>query len=295
MSRIHTGLLFTLVGLAGCDTAADLDAQHPEALPTPVAGQLPLPQTLGLGSSLGADEFVAGKWIDLRVTGASPGATVGLAVSNGTIAAGSCPAWIGDCLDITPGTSGYRFVVLGTADGAGALAFNGTLPRTLAADDYVFQALSPDPTTGVFAGSSPFAKTVLPFSANCPTGDDGFEPDDSPAASTAVAIGSSSTGRVLCTEDDIDWHSIDLLAGQTVNVDIFFTDTEGDLDLYLVDAPYPNNIDVLNANYAVRGYTASDDETITFVAPADGTYYIAVRMYSDDGTSPGNTYDMNVY
>ncbi|MCB9682136.1 MAG: PPC domain-containing protein [Alphaproteobacteria bacterium] len=295
MSRLPIGLLFTLVGLVGCDTAADLDAQHPEALPTPVAGQLPLPQTMTAFGSAGVNQYVAGKWIDLSVLGAAPGATVGIAVSNGASGPGDCPAWLGDCLDITPGTSGYRFAVLGTADSSGDLYFHANLPRSFAAGSYVFQALSPDPVTGVFTASTVFQKDVLAFSADCPNGDDANEPDDRPAFATPVSIGTSATGSIVCTEDDIDWYAIDLTAGQTLNVDIFFSNAEGDVDLYVMDAPYANNSDILNQNYEARSWTTSDDETITYVAPADGTYYIAVRLYRDAGALPGNTYDIDVF
>ncbi|MCB9682138.1 MAG: PPC domain-containing protein [Alphaproteobacteria bacterium] len=281
--------LFTVLALAGC--AGDLPTSPGDAVPRAMAGQLPLPQTMDL--SMGPSPLVAGRWIDVEVFDATPGATVGIAVSDGVPGAGSCPGWLGDCLDITSGTSGYQFIILGTADALGRVQTSTTLPRSQAPGAWSFQALSDSGPGGSFVASAPLALDVLPFRANCP-GDDAFENDDAAAAGTVIQVGHASTGRVLCRQDDIDWHRIALHAGDAVTFQADFTHAEGDIDLYVMGAPSPNNLATLNTTYLERGYGSSDQELVPFVAPADGVYYVGVRLYADRGTTPGNTYDFQV-
>lgn len=279
-------MVFALVGCAG-----DLATSSADTLPAPVAGQLPLPQPMTL--FVNPAPVAAGRWIDLTVAGATPGATVGLAVSNGVSGAGACPGWIGDCLDITPGTSGYRFIVLGTADAFGNVVASTTLPRTLAGGTWAFQALSNGGAGGSFVGSAPLAVDILPFRPSCPN-DDLYENDDTSITGHMITVGHTSTGRVVCEQDDIDWHRIQLAAGESVVFQADFVHAEGDIDLYVMDAPSLNNLSYLNTNYLARGYSSSDQELVPFTAPADGTYYVGVRLYEEYGTSPGNTYSFRV-
>ncbi|MCB9682137.1 MAG: hypothetical protein H6733_11790 [Alphaproteobacteria bacterium] len=253
--------------------------------------QLPLPQ--GMSFFMDPSPLVAGRWIDLEVLGTAPGAVVGIAVSNGVAGTGSCPTWLGGCLDITPGTSGYRFIVLGTADALGRLEAHATLPRTLAAGPWSFQALSQIPVFGTFVASAPQTVDVLPFRANC-LGDDPYENDDAPSTATSILVGHTSTDRVLCDQDDIDWHAIDLRAAESITVHVDADPTEGDVVAYVLDTPTSNHASVLQSSFLAGGRRGLAHAAVPFTAPATGRYYVAVRLFDDAGTTPGNVYDLSV-
>ncbi len=391
--------------LVGCQVDA-VDSQV-QALP---ADQAALPQTATLTMT---DPLVPGGAIDIGLTGGVPGARYTLVRSNGAVGPGGCPPFLaGECVDITPGTSGYLPTIDITTDAAGNAAFSGILPTAVPVGiNLVFQAVHVATATG----SNPLARTTVV--GNCPA--DGFESDDDTANANAIANGLTTghvacaadddfytftavagqvlavdavfdvllgdvdielmddtgavlaasifsftspdpldfniaadgtyylrvfldptrtndplgiaydlnfdlvtpmpcvddvyfpnddaftnavpltpgtiTGLTLCAAADVDWYSIDLLAGDILDANIFFMDDEGDTDLYIFDAPQASDAATMDANFLARGYTASDNETVTWTAVADGTYYIGVRLYGDDGLGlVGNTYDMDL-
>lgn len=113
---------------------------------------------------------------------------------------------------------------------------------------------------------------------------DRFEPNNEPGVATAIEPG-EYTELDLCgpTPDDDDWYAIELLAGDQLNVDIFFTHANGDIELRLrgpgIDGP------------ALDSSTSStDNESVSALIAEDGTYFIQVEMFS----TANNTYSMVV-
>lgn len=128
---------------------------------------------------------------------------------------------------------------------------------------------------------------------------DVYEPNDDSTVAVPLTAG-SYTGLGACyyvggtPEDRVDWYAVDVTAGNTLTADIFFTDAEGDTDLYLFDFMQTNaDIDI---DFLARGYTTTDDEQVTTDVTVDGTYYIAVRLFSDAGAGvrDGNDYDLTI-
>jgi len=91
------------------------------------------------------------------------------------------------------------------------------------------------------------------------------------------------TNLVACA-DDADYYVVTVNDGEAITVDIFFDDGEGDIDLWLLDS---------SGGTIADSESVDDDESIGPEAvPAAGTYYVKVLLYADDGSSPGNTYDL---
>lgn len=115
--------------------------------------------------------------------------------------------------------------------------------------------------------------------------EDFFEPDDTIPTSSPTGPGQFS-GLTLCSTGDNDYFEIDLLSGQTLNVDVLFSHAEGDIDLYLRSvsgttlAPITSN---------------TDNESLTWIAGNNQTVYLRVTLFQDRGSSiVGNVYDMNI-
>ncbi len=108
--------------------------------------------------------------------------------------------------------------------------------------------------------------------------DDGLEDNDT--LETARPIGGSTAALRVCTGDD-DFYSFALGAGDTLTVLAEFTDTEGDIDVRVLNS----------AGAAVASaVTTTDDEILEYTAVEAGTYYVRVNLYLDTGSTDGNSY-----
>jgi len=91
----------------------------------------------------------------------------------------------------------------------------------------------------------------------------------------------SQYGR-LATQTDNDFYRIDIRSGHLdVDVDCWFTDGHGDIDLHLVDK---------FGTTVAMATTTTSNEHIDYVAPAPGNYYI--RVYTHGSMSGLQTYDL---
>jgi hypothetical protein len=97
----------------------------------------------------------------------------------------------------------------------------------------------------------------------------------------------------VCEGEPLDVFAVDLIAGALLEVEIDFLHDDGDIDLYLVDY-LPTTAADLAAHQLVRSATTEDRERLTFRAPADGRYFVVVRLAADgdDTTWAGARYDM---
>lgn len=94
----------------------------------------------------------------------------------------------------------------------------------------------------------------------------------------------------------IHWYEIYVPSGETnVTIDLLFSDSSADLDLYLDDDtdlgsdPYPTDPGV---NFLAESESGTDDESISYtVASGDTYYYIAVRVYYDPSSGADTSYD----
>lgn len=112
---------------------------------------------------------------------------------------------------------------------------------------------------------------------------DSFEPNDTRGSAAGVSPG-LQTGLQACSGDD-DFFALGLLANETIDVDLRFSHAEGDIDLQLLDG---------SGNVVASGTSGSDDESLSYTVPANGTYAIRAFLYSDTGQTPGNGYDLDV-
>jgi hypothetical protein len=128
---------------------------------------------------------------------------------------------------------------------------------------------------------------------------DGFEDNDTPADATDLSgAGLISGGGVTdvfaglssCEDDgpsNYDVYSVDLLAGESLSVLLEFSDSNGDLDVTLLD---------LSGGTLDTGTSVTDNEFVTHVATFDETVLVRVQLFSDEGAEivNGNEYDMNI-
>jgi len=136
---------------------------------------------------------------------------------------------------------------------------------------------TPSPTTG---GPTPTA-TLTPPDGAC--ADDGFEDNDTPDDPSVIALPFFEAGLRSCP-DDIDTYEFVLFAGETVQIDVLFSDAQGDIDVHAYD---PNGF------FIDDSISITDNEKITFTANQTGGHQIDVVMFQDAGT-PGNTYTLQV-
>ncbi len=113
----------------------------------------------------------------------------------------------------------------------------------------------------------------------CP--DDGFGGTDE---MNPAAIGAGTWEALMVCQDEDDWFAVDVAAGQSLTVDLFFADDEGDVDLRVTD---PDGA-------TTQSLSVSDDESVTIDPTVAGTHLIRVNLYSDAGTVWGNEYDLAV-
>ena len=76
-----------------------------------------------------------------------------------------------------------------------------------------------------------------------------------------------------------------MFAGEVMDVDVTFVDSDGDIDVEIYGPPGPA--------YLTGVYSGDDNETLSYTIPQDGTYSIWVYMFSDD-IFAGQVYDISV-
>ena len=112
------------------------------------------------------------------------------------------------------------------------------------------------------------------------------EPNDSSLTGTDTGwFAYSATEQTLCSTTEADWFSRYMFTGETMLVDLTFVDSDGDVEVEIYGPPGPV--------WLAGAYSGSDNETLSYSIPQDGTYYIHVYMYSDD-IFAGQVYDISV-
>ncbi|MFH1533055.1 MAG: PPC domain-containing protein [Pseudomonadota bacterium] len=116
----------------------------------------------------------------------------------------------------------------------------------------------------------------------CPN-DEGFEPNNSCGAATPTLPGTYAV-LGICPAADEDWYAIQVTQGQTLTLEMEFDHDKGDLDMFL----YVQGNCVA---YVASAITSTDDEAISFVAPATTTYLLRVLGFEGDAE---NGYSLTV-
>ncbi|MFT6107432.1 MAG: hypothetical protein ACJA2W_000338 [Planctomycetota bacterium] len=121
------------------------------------------------------------------------------------------------------------------------------------------------------------ANSCLPiYQGGC--GVDTLEENDSCAEAVTMAAG--STVGLTVSQSDADFYSITVPGGATLTASALFAHATADVDIYLYD-PLVSCGDI--SNYLARGFSATDDETVTWTNtdffPA--TYTLEVQVFAN--------------
>ena len=113
-------------------------------------------------------------------------------------------------------------------------------------------------------------------------------------ASATPLVDGTYTDLNIETADN-DYYAVTVLAGGSLQADIFFSNSFGDVDIYLWDPAVECDTNVAGTGgaYLVRGFSASDNETITYdnLTGADQNLIIEIDMFS---AANCNAYDMTI-
>ena len=138
-----------------------------------------------------------------------------------------------------------------------------------------------------------------PEACNTTCVDDTHEDDDTYSQARATTYPTfSSTASVICPNDD-DWYKVKLFAGETMTMDLMFTETTSsqDLDLHLytdtVHDLWPCDVAHPGTCTTAHGQGASSNEHAVFSAPstclAGCNYYVVVRGWNGSTNTYGIT------
>jgi hypothetical protein len=123
-----------------------------------------------------------------------------------------------------------------------------------------------------------------------PLADDSFEDNDDCA--TAVPMNDGLYPGLFVSKADEDFYEVTVADLDTLTVNLFFATATADIDVYLYD-------DLVGCgdltSYLVRGFTGSDDETITWTNSTGGTqtYYVQVVVWASS-SGECNNYDLEI-
>jgi M6 family metalloprotease-like protein len=146
-----------------------------------------------------------------------------------------------------------------------------------------------DPNSNYYDGSStnvtladisaPSSIMTASLSLSPVASDDVYEDNDSMYSAAEIRI--PFWERDLKSNDD-DWYKVWVQKGETITVEINFSNANGDLDLFLYDS---------DGNFLDGSFLTNDDEYVVLgPAGADGEYYIKVAGFSGSK----NSYMMSV-
>ncbi|MEZ4461081.1 MAG: PPC domain-containing protein [bacterium] len=121
---------------------------------------------------------------------------------------------------------------------------------------------------------------VGPADPACP---DDYENNDT--AATAAPVTPGSYGLLVCGNPiDDDWFSTDLLAGESLTIDLTFPQAQGNVDIVLYD-------DSNTTSSVAESRSTTDNESVSYTTARDQT--VKWRVFTP-GTRPAIPYGMNV-
>ncbi|WP_254273099.1 Hvo_1808 family surface protein [Haloarcula marina] len=121
---------------------------------------------------------------------------------------------------------------------------------------------------GFQGATGPYEMTIETSGSAQSPATDRFEPNND--FSNATALDPGTYEGLEISENDLDVYTVELAAGESLSASIGFSHAQGDLDFFLVDPD----------GSVVRSSTSvTDGESVTYVAPAAGTYSLVVTGY----------------
>ncbi len=111
-----------------------------------------------------------------------------------------------------------------------------------------------------------------------PLGDDVYEEND--VFQEASSIPAGTYNNLTLTSGDDDWYAIEVCEGGTLDIDILFSHTQGDLNMWLYDEALL---------YLAGSSSSTDNESLTRRVISPETLYIKVFSFGDEAD-----YSMNV-
>ncbi len=200
-----------------------------------------------------------------------------------------------------PSTGSFKVSLCGTISiSTRMVAYNGTscsalVPITCAAGNCTLQSFIAfaavsgqqyllrmgNRQSGAGGGSGTFAITSDP----CPGyQDDAFEDNDS--CPTSVVVGNGTYVGLLVRKVDEDWYEIPVPDTNTLQIDILFTHSTGDIDIFLYD--------LCSGTTVASSGSADDDEQIIYQNTSGclQNYQLLVQHYPPDSAAECNHYDM---
>ena len=134
-------------------------------------------------------------------------------------------------------------------------------------------------------GCNNYSLNVATVPDPCLTGvDDGFEDNDS--CGSAVALPAGVTAGLFATEVDSDYYLISVAANDILTVDVSYSTANGEVDLFLYDAPgCANQVDA-DFTFGGTGQVAHTNSS-----GAAATYVLAARLAIGEVC---NSYDLNI-
>ena len=127
----------------------------------------------------------------------------------------------------------------------------------------------------------------------CSLPPDAFEDNDDCAG--AVSLGDGLYTGLTVFDNDNDYFTFSLDAGATLTADIFFFDANADVDLYLWDPSVECDTNVAGTAgaFLVRGFSASDDENVTYTNASAFPMLLVLEidMFTGGGC---NSYDLQL-
>lgn len=251
------------------------------------AGALPL--TLGTAtafdSTLATDSPEA--WPCAGTGGADLWYTFTTTIAASDLTVESCGSTYDTALEIFSGSCGSLVSEVCNDDFCG-LQSTATLTNTTLGTTYYVRVGGFNAAAGT--GTLLVSEQVVTTPCDTP---DSLEVSTDCASATAIVDGTYSMLNV--SDVDQDYYAVTVPNGGTLTVDILFSDTEGDVDLYLWDPAVECDTNVAGTAgaFLVRGFTATDDESIAYdnLSGADQNLIIEIDMFSAGAC---NTYDMIV-
>ncbi len=125
--------------------------------------------------------------------------------------------------------------------------------------------------------------------------DDGLEENDDCA--TALPRPAGLDSDLFVHKNDSDFYTVDVDAGSTLSVELFFQHQSADVDVFL----YASEADCAaappgsSAGSLAAGFSSDDDESLVYTNPSGSleTYHLRVEVFPD-GIGECNTYSMRI-
>ncbi|MGM0575487.1 MAG: putative Ig domain-containing protein [Myxococcota bacterium] len=142
-------------------------------------------------------------------------------------------------------------------------------------------------TDGTFTSFATLDLTVVKPQTGPGCTDDPGEPNEGVDAATDLAPGTLEAS--ICDTDlvpvDVDFYAVDVDGGQAVDLTLSFDPSQGDLDLFLVDA---------EESILASSETASAEESLTWNAEASQTVYAVVAGFGQETFHTGYTLELSL-